>query len=264
MIDVRQPVNVQEVFERFRGSFRSHLDWLGGVGLAPHAPYTASSRLYSEAAEIARREGVPLTTHVAESREEMQMFRDARGPAFDFLKSLGRPMEDCGRDTPFSLVMRHQRVGERWIIAHLNELGEGDFELLKSGPKFHIVHCPRSHTYFGHAPFALERLRALGFNICLGTDSLASNSSLSLFAEMRELLRKETSLSPREVVEMVTVNAAAALGQGSMLGRIEPGSHADLIALPCMTSQANVFENIVAFEQTVPWMMVNGEGLGAA
>ncbi len=74
----------------------------------------------------------------------------------------------------------------------------------------------------------------LGFNICLGTDSLASNSSLSLFAEMRELLRKEPWLSPREVLEMVTVNAAAALGQGDLFGQIRPGVHADLIALPAM------------------------------
>ena len=263
MIDVRKPVEPQNVFEALRDSFRSAHEWLGGVGLAPHAPYTASAQLYSEASEIARKEGVPFTTHLAESSEEMQMFRDARGPAYDFLKSIGRSMNDCGKETPLSLVLRNQPVSERWIVAHLNQLGEGDFELLKDAPRFHLVHCPRSHTYFGHAPFELERLRRLGFNISLGTDSLASNTSLSLFAEMRELLRKETGLSPREVLEMVTLNPAAALGQRDLLGQIRPGAYADLIALPVMGSTADAYESAVGFDGAVRWMMVNGEISGS-
>lgn len=259
MIDIRRPVNARELFESLHDFLRSHRDWLGGVGLAPHAPYTASSRLYRDASEIALKEGIPLTTHLAESSEEMQMFRDASGPTFDFLKSIGRPMEDCGHETPLSFVMRNQPIGEDWIVAHLNELSEGDFETLARAPKFQIVHCPRSHSFFGHAPFAFERLRALGFNICLGTDSLASNSSLSLFAEMRELLRKEPALSPREVLAMVTVKAARALGLGNVLGQIRPRFHADLIALSELDSTANVEENIVSFDGAVAWMMVNGE-----
>ena len=259
MIDIRRTVNVEDIAGALRDWFRSHRDWLGGFGLAPHAPYTASSQLYSNAAEIARRENLPFTTHLAESLEEMQMFRDASGPAFDFLKSIGRPMEDCGHDTPLSFVLRNQPVDEHWIMAHLNQLDPGDFDLLARAPKFQIAHCPRSHAFFGHARFAWERLRALGFNIAIGTDSLASNSSLSLFAEMRELLRREASLSPREVLEMVTVNAARAIGQGSMLGQIQPGFYADLIAVPHRESSADIFESIVAFEQAIPWMMVNGE-----
>jgi cytosine/adenosine deaminase-related metal-dependent hydrolase len=228
-------------------------------GLAPHAPFTASRRLYTRCEEIARRENVLLTTHLAESREEMQMFRDARGAAFSFLKEIGRPMDDCGKETPLSLFIRSRGIDERWIIAHLNELDPHDFELLSDTPKFHIAHCPRSHTFFGHAPFALERLRPLGFNICLGTDSLASNSDLSLFAEMRELLRKEPWLSPCEVLAMATLNGAQAIGQWNLLGSIQPGAYADLIALPAAPSAADIFEKIVAFEETVPWMMVNGE-----
>lgn len=259
MIDVRKPVNAGDVFEALRDSFRSHHNWLGGVGLAPHAPYTASAQLYAEASEIAQKEGVPFTTHLAESSEEMEMFRHARGPAYDFLKSLGRSMDDCGQETALSFIMRKQSVSERWIVAHLNELGDGDFELLKNAPRFHLVHCPRSHAYFGHAPFALARLREHGFNISLGTDSLASNSSLSLFAEVRELLRKEPWLSPREVLEMVTVNPAATLDQPDTLGQIRAGAYADLIAVPAMASVAGVYESIVGFEGAVPWVMVNGE-----
>jgi cytosine/adenosine deaminase-related metal-dependent hydrolase len=254
LIDVRNPDEAEKIADEALEFLKSSSRW----GLAPHAPFTASQRLYARCEEIGRREHIPLTTHLAESREETEMFRDATGAAFEFLESIGRPMEDCGRETPLSLFVRTRAIAERWIIAHLNELNAGDFELLASAPKFHIAHCPRSHTFFGHAPFAFDRLRTLGFNICLGTDSLASNSDLSLFAEMRELLRKEPGLSPREIVAMATLNGALAIGQPDSLGKMAPGAYADLIAVPEAPSATDVFETIVAFEETVPWIMVNG------
>jgi cytosine/adenosine deaminase-related metal-dependent hydrolase len=260
MIDLRKTVDANTISETLRAWFHSHTDWLGGFGLAPHALYTASPKLYSEAAAIARANHLPFTTHLAESHEEMQMFRDASGPLFEFLGSIGRPMSDCG--TPLADLTRTAPVAEDWIVAHMNELVDGDFELLERGPKFHIAHCPRSHTFFGHAPFAWEKLRALGFNIALGTDSLASNSSLSLFAEMRELIRKEPWIPARQVLAMVTVNGAAALGHSGSLGKIRPGFYADLIGLPVLASEGDVFEKVIGHEGTVPWMMVNGDALG--
>src|SRR5207247_10230164 len=111
-----------------------------------------------------------------------------------------------------------------WIVAHLNELVDGDFELLeKSKTQFHIVHSPRSHDYFGHSRFPFERLRALGFNICLGTDSLASNEKLSLFAEMRAFQKKFPAVSSEEIFQMVTVNPAMAYNHESVLVVISSG-----------------------------------------
>ena len=262
MIDVRERAPVREVSEHLYDWFESHPEWLGGFGVAPHAPFTASEQLFSAASEISRKYHVPVTTHVAESREEMQMFRDAGGFLFDFLKSIGRPLDDCGGTTPLSSLMQSHALDERWIIAHLNELAEEDFGLLSRAKKFHIAHCPRSHTFFGHTPFEWQRLRTLGFNICLGTDSLASNSSLSLFSEMRELLRKETWISPRDALMMATVNGAHAIGQADSLGRISPGFRADLIAIPSAQTGTGFFDTIAAFEGTVPWMMVDGETVG--
>jgi cytosine/adenosine deaminase-related metal-dependent hydrolase len=261
MIDVRERVPVHEVSKNLHDWFEAHPEWLGGFGLAPHAPFTASTQLFSAASEISRKRRVRITTHVAESREEMQMFRDAGGPLFDFLKGIGRPMDDCSGRTPLGALIQTQVLDERWIVAHLNELSADDFDLLARSNRFHVAHCPRSHTFFGHAPFELRQLRALGFNICLGTDSLASNSSLSLFSEMRELLREQPWISPREVLEMATVNAARAIGEGGMLGAIRPGFRADLIAIPFMETGKNVFDAIVAFEGRTPWMAVDGKEL---
>jgi len=261
LIDVRNPQRVREIVDHATESLKSTEHW----GLAPHTPFTASANLYRECEEFAQREKILLTTHLAESPEEMSMFRDANGPLYDFLKSIGRDMSDCGQSTPlhrFSEIVKDPSTSvgmtDDWIIAHLNELAEKDFDLLERlATKFSIVHCPRSHDYFAHSRFQFEKLGTLGFNICLGTDSLASNDDLSLFAEMRAFREKFPDVPAEEVLSMVTTNAASALGQESAIGKIAAGFVADLIALPCSDS-GKVFEEIIAFDQPVNWSMVRG------
>ena len=254
LIDVRNPNLPDELVDLAMGS----TNVTENRGLVPHAPFTGSLDLYRRCQEVAREYDLILSTHLAESREEFSMFRDAAGPLYDFMKEIGRDMRDCGHETPLAYLMRHVALDARWLIAHLNELVESDFDLLaKSTTKFHVVHTPRSHKYFGHSPFQLERLRALGFNICLGTDSLASNNDLSLFAEMRELHGNHPALSPREILEMATINPARALDRQALLGRIKTGFLADMIALP-LGGAGDVFEEIIAFDKVVPWTMVDG------
>ncbi len=265
LIDVRDPSRTDELLDLAIHAMKRARDSDGGIGLAPHALFTASENLYRRCEEIAQHENILLTTHLAEAREEMSMFHDASGPLYEFLRSVGRDMSDCEHGTPFALFTRivgapaGRALPTEWIVAHLNELAESDFELLEgSARKFHVVHSPRSHDYFAHTRFPFERLRSFGFNICLGTDSLASNKDLSLFAEMRALQRSEPALSPKAVLEMVTVNAARALGKPQVLGRIRTNYFADLIAIPC-NGAADVFEKILAFDRPLDWVMVAGK-----
>ncbi len=283
LIDVRSPDQANEVVDlavESLGRARPEpvlTDVEEGApwGLAPHALFTASPNLYRRCQDIARRQDVLLTTHLAESREEMSMFRDGSGPLYEFMEGIGRDMSDCGDQTPLGHFLETVRDSStalcsarndrkaiqndpEWIVAHLNELAEGDFEWLeRSKRRFHVAHSPRSHDYFGHSRFPFGRLRALGFNICLGTDSLASNESLSLFAETRAFQRNEPGISPQKILEMVTVNPALALRQENSLGRIRPGFRADLIAISCSQGR-DVFEEIAAFDAGIDWIMANG------
>jgi len=262
LIDVRDPSRANEIVDAAVETLKSAEHW----GLAPHAPFTASANLYRRCEEVARLENALLTTHLAESREEMSMFRDASGPLYDFLEEIGRNMADCGRKTPLSQLTEILRdvstpldMTESWMLVHLNELAKNDFDLFaRSRNQFSIAHCPRSHAYFGHSPFEFETLRELGFNVCLGTDSLASNDDLSLFAEMRAFQKEFPKIPPDEIFRMVTLNPALALGKPHVLGRIGKNCWADLIAVP-ITGSTSVFEEIVAFDRVVSWLMINGQ-----
>lgn len=266
LIDVRSRIATDDLIAGASMFFRQHADWLGGFGLSPHSPYTASATIYQLVNDCARRTGMPMTTHVAESIEEDQMFRHARGPLYDFLASLGRNMSDCGRVSSLRLLLENNLIGPEWLIVHLNELDEGDFELLAQHP-LNIVHCPRSHRYFGHRPFALQRLCELGMNISLGTDSLASNDLLSLFAEMQALRENEPWLSSESLLRMVTVNPARALNNYE-LGHIAINARADLICVPveaaAAASAAEMYDEVVSNQKTIEWMMVDGETVAAA
>ena len=267
LIDVRDPSKADKLVANAVGQLKSHVHW----GLAPHAPFTASANLYRRCEEVARRENVLLTTHLAESREEISMFRDSEGPLYDFLKEIGRDMKDCGITTSvqkfFDRAIRDAGGPDRtrpYLFVHMNELTDDDFALLKkSATKDAIVHCPRSHDCFGHSPLQFHELRNLGFNLCLGTDSLASNEDLSLFAEMRAFRNEFPDVSAEEILKMVTVNPARALRQENAFGKIGAGFLADLIAIPIKRSTSTIDE-LIDFEKTVNWSMIAGVAQKAA
>jgi cytosine/adenosine deaminase-related metal-dependent hydrolase len=259
LIDVRDPTRANDVVDLAVQNLKSQEHW----GLAPHAPFTASADLYRRSEEIAEGEDILLTTHLAESREEMSMFRDGKGELYEFLNDVGRDMSDCGRETAIQRFVG--RLGEAslpgWLLVHINEISNEDLDTLKkSAGKDSIVHCPRSYQYFGHSSFQFQKLHELRFNVCLGTDSLASNEDLSLFAEMRAFQKEFPHVSAHQMLEMVTTNAARALRQENALGKIGTGFLADLIAIP-ITRSTTTIEEIVAFDQPVSWSMLGGRVL---
>src|SRR5271170_4313616 len=230
LIDVRSRINEDETLWGALSFFETHPEWLGGFGLSPHAPYTASVDLYRLARMCGEKYGMLSTTHIAESVEEHEMFTHGRGPLYDFLASLGRDNSDCGQGSALSHLVEHGVINTNCLIVHLNYLQDYDYELV-AGTGASVVHCPKCHTYFGHAPFPMKALREHGVNVCLGTDSLASNNALDMRSEMREAQTMH-GLGDREVLEMVLLNGARALGQAGKLGQISPGSMADLVAFP--------------------------------
>lgn len=220
------------------------LDWLERwprsetkeAGLSPHALYSTSPDLMRAAAQLAAERNLLLTTHLAESEAEHQMFADAKGPFYDWLKGQ-RKMDDCGHGSPVQLAADYGLLSERMLLVHANYLSAGDIERIAlSGAS--VVHCPRSHAYFGHARFPYDELAKAGVNICLATDSLAStvkaggrSPELDLWQEMQAFAKSYPGVSPGEVLSMTTRRPAKALRQAGQIGTLERGAWADFAAL---------------------------------
>ncbi len=233
------------------------------AGFSPHAPYSTTPELLRLAAQTARANRWRVTTHVAESPDEFEMFTAAQGRMFDWLKRQ-RDNHDCGLGSPVQHLARHGLLGANFLAIHANCLAPGDAALL-ARRKCSVVHCPRSHTFFSHPKFPFKALTAAGVNVCLGTDSLASIEGrgnnppqLNMFAELRAFARKNPGTPAGSILQLATLNGARALGLSGKIGELSPGAWADLIAIPCREKLADVPEAVLHHRGHVSASMING------
>jgi len=258
LMDIRSHICVEALLDTMAALLRGRSAWIGGVGLAPHAPYTVSVALYRHVKLCAERYMVPVSTHLAETSEELEMFRDGSGPLFEFLQGLGRNMLDCRKKSPVVLLLEEKLVPPGAILVHMNYLEEADWAAVHNHQGFCVVHCPKTHAYFGRERFHFDRFRWRGITTCLGTDSLASNNSLNLFEEMQLFLHEYPYVTEQEVLNMVTVYPAKAIGQAHRIGKVAPGALADLIAIPYAGGQADACAAIINHRRPITWRMVHG------
>ncbi len=235
----------------------------GFGGLSPHAPYSTSGELLRVCAAAARENDWLLTTHVAESADEFEMFRTARGAMYEWLHQQ-RDLSDCDGRSPVEHLERCGVLGANLLAVHANYLAEGDAARL-ARHSASVVHCPRSHRFFGHQDFPFEELSRAGVNLCLGTDSMATMAklrgeplALDLFSEMRTFARAHPGIPPLSILEMVTRQAARAIRQTGELGVIAPGACADLIALPRQEGTDEPGQSVLEHRGDVAASMIGG------
>jgi cytosine/adenosine deaminase-related metal-dependent hydrolase len=257
----RQPARIlEEAVERIDALE----DGRSRAWLSPHAPYSTMPELLQLSAKTARRRGWRLCTHVSESAEEFEMFTRGRGDLFEWLRRNDRDMSDCGLGSPVRHLARNGMLADNLLAVHANYLARKDTSLLASH-RVSVVHCPRSHDFFGHAPFPLRGLRRAGVNVCLGTDSLASVKTrrgqrieLNMFEEMRAMRKEFGELPPNDILRMATSNGARALGLGGNIGQLCERAVADLIVLPFEGAPKHVFESVLEHRGDVAASMIDG------
>jgi 5-methylthioadenosine/S-adenosylhomocysteine deaminase len=228
----------------FQTTVESHCsDGLLEWGISPHAPYTVSARLYREAARLAKRSRLRLATHGAESRAEVDLLMNGRGAIASAYKTArlwsGRRWRPP-RESPVQYVAHTGALGPETLVVHAVQVDGRDIATLAAS-QVAVAHCPRSnlHLECGMAPVA--ELMAAGVVVGLGSDGLCSNDDLDLFAEMRAALQvsrrrvsdgaASVSLDPDTVLRMATIDGARALGIEHLIGSLERGKRADIIAV---------------------------------
>jgi aminodeoxyfutalosine deaminase len=220
------------------------------AALSPHALYSTPPELLKLVADKMRTEKMPVSIHLAESEAEWEMYQNARGPLYDWLK-WQRPMTDCGGKSPVQRAHELGLLQPHLLAIHCNYLATGDAELLAKNGVI-VVHCPRSHAYFKHAAFPYEQLRAAGVNVVLGTDSLASIPSekgqmatLNMWDEMRAFAMQQLEVHPSSIIPMATHSAAVEIGHRCDLMAVQFADEVKALATSLIQNKASMVRTFV-------------------
>jgi 5-methylthioadenosine/S-adenosylhomocysteine deaminase len=143
-------------------------------------------------------------------------------------------------------------MNERLLAVHMTQLNGTDLEAL-SETAVNVIHCPESNLKLGNGICPVARLLEHNINLALGTDGAASNNNLDLLAESRSaaLLAKGYAADPCvlnafQTLEMLTINAARALGKENLLGSVQTGKLADLCAIRLDSLQTTPMYDVVS------------------
>jgi 5-methylthioadenosine/S-adenosylhomocysteine deaminase len=222
--DAKTPADGLARAEAFIKAFKD--DSLIVPAVAPHAMYTNDQATLLACAALGRRYGVPIIIHLAETEDEVRIAREQhRMTPTAYLESIGFWGAPEGQNRTNTLAAHGVWVTDE-DIAILARRGIG------------VAHNPESNMKLasGAAPVA-KYLRA-GVALGLGTDGAASNNDLDMFEAMRQasFLAKHAEHDPTVVpaqaaVDMATIGGARALSMDRLLGSLEPGKRADVIAV---------------------------------
>ncbi|MFB3738501.1 MAG: 8-oxoguanine deaminase [Candidatus Velamenicoccus archaeovorus] len=185
------------------------------VAVAPCSPFSVSERLMREAAELARREGVRLHTHIAETLDEER-----------------HCLERFGR-RPLDLLEEWGWLGDDVWLAHCVHLDEGDVKRM-GATRTGAAWCPSSNLRLASGIAPARALLDAGAPVGLGVDGSASNDGGDLLGEARQAMLvaraggDPRAMSARDALRAATRGGAACLGREAELGSLEPGKRADV------------------------------------
>ncbi len=224
----------RQIFEPRLTRVMEAIETVGGIrhpGLSPHAPYTLNSNFLADVAIAARQRKLPLALHLAESQEESDLLFDSSGPLAEKMYPLVGWQDYLPaprRTTPARFFDDGGLLGPSTLAVHGVQLTPADAALLQERGVT-LCLCPRSNERLAVGTAPVHLFNKLGIALCLGTDSLASNDSLSLWDEIRFALdRYKGELGPERLLEMATRGGAAGIGLADQVGALQAGMRADL------------------------------------
>jgi cytosine/adenosine deaminase-related metal-dependent hydrolase len=221
------------------------------IALAPCSPFSVTRELMEETAELARRAGVLLHTHLAETEDEEEFCREKLGlRPVDYLEEVGWLEEDV------------------WL-AHLVHLNQDDIRKLGKA-RVGMAHCPSSNMLLGSGLAPVRELLAAGVKVGLAVDGSASNDHSNLIREARQAMlvarvRDGAEAMPaRLALRLATLGGAQVLHREEEIGSLEPGKCADLVLFDVSGLEFSGAADPVAAllhcaTQHADTVMVNGE-----
>ena len=221
------------------------------LGVSPHSPYTISRDYLTRIYSWCRNNGSRCTTHLAESAEEVQFVEkscgDLAGRFYPYVGWEGYIPPPSGL-RPVEYLAQAGGLFSRNLLVHGVQLNDAEIATLAE-KNMSLVLCPRSNAQLdvGHAPAG--KLQRAGVKLALGTDSLSSCDSLSIWDEMAFAHRWfDGELDAPTLFRMATLGGAEVLGLESGIGSLEIGKSASFQVLQPKTTVAvaEVFDYFIS------------------
>ena len=205
------------------------------IAVAAHSPYTVSPENLVRGKTLADKYGLHFMTHISETQDEVRIVREKYGQtSVEHLDQLGL-------------------LGPKTIGAHCIHVTESDIVTL-AARGVAVSHNPQSNMKISSGVAPVERMRAAGALVTIGTDGTCSNNDLDMFEELRTaaFLQKSATGDPvalpaYEVLKLATVNGARAMGYADgELGVIREGALADLIVVDLQKPHLQPIHNVIS------------------
>lgn len=210
----------------------SHLPHNNTGNITPHAPYSVSEVLLKQIARhIAQHKGI-LSIHNQETAGEEELFVQGSGRMKERLRQMGLPVENWIPPGVSSLqyVLEQLPPGLSLLLVHNTFTGEADIHAAASYPgPVSFCLCPGANLYIENRLPDVRLFREKKLNIVIGTDSLASNTELNIFSELKHIAKAFPEIPAEELFSWATLNGAVLFGWEKELGSFGPGKRPGVV-----------------------------------
>lgn len=196
------------------------------ASLTVHAPYSISKELVKQLKKYSKNIDNKITIHNQECDEEDELYKTRSGPFLQFYKDLNINTETFTSQSKSSLqaILPFMPKKQNILLVHNTYTCLKDVYFTKRFEKnIYWCFCPNANLYIENKLPNYEFFKHSEFPITIGTDSLASNHTLSILNEMKVLQKNIPDLSLNELLKWACINGAKFLGFDADLGSIAVG-----------------------------------------
>lgn len=239
------PVRAEQVFDKGKALHEKLISYgLRGM-LSAHAPYTVSAALLKMMGDY-NNNNFPQSIHNQESLAEEEFLRSGTGPIKRLYEQLNIPLHHYSPPGKNSLqsILPSLPQHNNLLLVHNTFTSANDIRTAElHSPHIFWVLCPKANLYIENKLPNIPGFVESNVKVCIGTDSLASNNSLSVFDEIKVIASRFPNINTETLLEWACLNGARSLQMEQTLGSIEIGKQPGLVLLKGLDLQSRITED---------------------
>ncbi|WP_313266220.1 amidohydrolase family protein [Sphingobacterium sp.] len=208
----------------------------GHVSITPHAPYSCSKALFKKFKKMVPETNI-ISIHNQESEEENKLFRYKMGEFLDFYKNIGKNADAIKAQARNSIqsYLPYLPYPNRLLLVHNTYTSLKDLDFVERMDRDVVwCLCPKANLYIEGTLPKVHNFMNAGQRLVIGTDSLASNDTLSILEELKVLHTQFEELDFLQTIQWATINGAIALNIQDEFGSLEVGKKPGIVLLQGM------------------------------